>query len=149
MEVVSLRSVEDSPFDALLDGWACPHVVGSGEQHRRGVLDGPPGAYRLATWLSDARRLPREVQPGRVLAVSVAGFAPRPFLASSPVRDSNFEVSGVKDVIAAAAPIYALYGKSENLQVNYPDCAHDFPPDVRKVAYEFFDWQFEHMPTGE
>jgi len=27
----------------------------------------------------------------------------------------------------------------ENLAANYPDCAHDFPEDVRKVAYEFLD----------
>lgn len=69
----------------------------------------------------------------------VAAFAPRPFLASSPLRDGNFEVSGVRDVITAAKPIYALYGAEESLQANYPDCAHDFPPDVRKVAYEFID----------
>jgi dienelactone hydrolase len=69
----------------------------------------------------------------------VASFAPRPFLASSPVRDDNFEVSGVRDVIAAAKPIYALYGKPDNLQANYPDSAHDFPADARDVAYGFFD----------
>lgn len=69
----------------------------------------------------------------------VAAFAPRPFLASSPIHDSNFEVSGVKDTIAAAKPIYRLYGAEDNLQANYPDCAHDFPEPVRNVAYEFFD----------
>ena len=72
----------------------------------------------------------------------VAAFAPRPFLASSPVRDSNFEVSGVRDVIAAARPIYALYGKADNLQANYPESEHDFPADARDVAYRFFD---EHL----
>lgn len=76
----------------------------------------------------------------------VASFAPRPFLASSPVGDDNFEVSGVRDVIAAALPIYELYGKPANLQANYPDCAHDFPPDARKVAYEFFDKHLNHTP---
>lgn len=69
----------------------------------------------------------------------VAGFAPRPFLASSPLRDSNFEVSGVRDVIAAAKPIYELYGVPENLQANYPDFAHDFPEEARIVAYGFLD----------
>jgi dienelactone hydrolase len=69
----------------------------------------------------------------------VASFAPRPFLASAPVRDDNFEVSGVRDTIAAAKPIYALYGKPDNLQANYPDSAHDFPEDAREVAYRFFD----------
>lgn len=69
----------------------------------------------------------------------VAAFAPRPFLASAPLHDGNFEVSGVRDVIAAAKPIYALYGAEDHLQANYPDCAHDFPPDVRDVAYDFID----------
>ena len=69
----------------------------------------------------------------------VAAFAPRAFLASSPKGDSNFEVSGVVDSIASAQRIYDLLGVSDRLQANYPDCAHDFPEDVRKVAYAFFD----------
>ena len=69
----------------------------------------------------------------------VGSFAPRPFLASAPIGDANFEVSGVRDVIAAARPIYALYGQAENLQANYPESRHDFPPGARAVAYEFFD----------
>lgn len=69
----------------------------------------------------------------------VATFAPRPFLASAPVRDDNFEVSGVRDVMAAARPIYELYGKPENLEANYPDSAHDFPEEAREMAYRFFD----------
>jgi hypothetical protein len=72
----------------------------------------------------------------------VACFAPRAFLASSPLYDENFEVSGVRDVIAAARPIYALYGKPENLQANYPDAKHSFPPPARDVAYKFLD---EHL----
>jgi dienelactone hydrolase len=69
----------------------------------------------------------------------VISFAPRPFLASAPLRDDNFEVSGVKDVIAAAMPVYERLGAKEKLQANYPDCGHDFPPEVRRVAYEFID----------
>jgi len=69
----------------------------------------------------------------------VACFAPRPFLASAPVRDGNFEVSGVRDTIAAAQPVYALFKAPGNLQANYPDSAHDFPDDARQVAYEFLD----------
>lgn len=69
----------------------------------------------------------------------IAALAPRAFLASSPVKDSNFEVSGVKDTIAAAKPIFKLLGAEENLAANFPDCAHDFPEEVRKVAYDFLD----------
>src|SRR6266545_1301649 len=67
----------------------------------------------------------------------VAALAPRPFLASAPVRDHNFDVDGVKECIAAARPVYELLGAKEKLAANYPDCDHNFPPEVRKVAY---DW---------
>jgi pimeloyl-ACP methyl ester carboxylesterase len=69
----------------------------------------------------------------------VAAFAPRAFLASSPLHDANFEVSGVKDCIAAAMPVYELLGAKEKLAANYPDCKHDFPGEVRKVAYDWLD----------
>jgi dienelactone hydrolase len=69
----------------------------------------------------------------------VALLAPRAFLASAPIHDENFEVSGVRDVIAAAKPIYALYGKTQNLAANYPDSHHSFPPGAREVAYAFLD----------
>jgi dienelactone hydrolase len=69
----------------------------------------------------------------------VGALAPRAFLASSPLHDDNFEVSGVKDCIAAALPVYELLGVKEKLAAHYPDCKHDFPPEVRKVAYEWLD----------
>jgi dienelactone hydrolase len=101
---------------------------------------------KLAGWTS-ARYMPRiasiyDNNPDKVpfdFIEIVAAFAPRAFLASSPVRDSNFEVSGVRETIAAAMPIYKLYGKPDNLQANYPDSEHDFPADAREVAYRFFD----------
>ena len=69
----------------------------------------------------------------------VASFAPRAFLACAPVNDSNFEVSGVKDVIRIAQPVYQLSGHPENLQATYPEAQHDFPPATRETAYQFFD----------
>jgi hypothetical protein len=65
--VESLRGVPDSPFDALLTGWACPPTPG---EEASG-----PGEYLLTTWLTDARRLPKRIESGHVLAISVAGFA--------------------------------------------------------------------------
>jgi hypothetical protein len=69
----------------------------------------------------------------------VAALAPRAFLASAPVKDSNFDVDGVKECVAAAQPVYELLGAKEKLAANYPDCGHDFPPEVRKVAYDWLD----------
>lgn len=69
----------------------------------------------------------------------VASFAPRAFLACSPISDSNFEVSGVRDVISIAKPVYELAGKPDNLKAVYPESGHDFPPATRETAYQFFD----------
>ena len=66
--VESIAKVPDSPFDALLTGWASPPGPDRPDGRR-------PGAFRLATWLTDARRLPRRLPPNHVLAVSIAGFA--------------------------------------------------------------------------
>ena len=69
----------------------------------------------------------------------VAAFAPRPFLACSPTGDDNFEVSGVRDCIQAATPIYQLFHSEKGLRAEYPNCAHDFPPATREVAYKFLE----------
>lgn len=69
----------------------------------------------------------------------VAVIAPRPFLASAPVRDDNFDLQGVKDCIASAKPVYELLGAADRLAANYPDCDHNFPPEVRAVAYAWLD----------
>ena len=36
-------------------------------------------------------------------------------------------------------------GHPENLQANYPDAEHSFPPPAREVAYKFLD---EHLKKG-
>jgi dienelactone hydrolase len=69
----------------------------------------------------------------------VAALAPRPFLASAPLHDDNFDVQGVKDCISAAMPVYELLQAKEKLSANYPNCAHDFPAEVREVAYDWLD----------
>ena len=69
----------------------------------------------------------------------VAALAPRAFLASAPLRDHNFDVEGAKDCVAAARPVYKLLEADERLAGNYPDCDHNFPEDVRAVAYRWLD----------
>ena len=69
----------------------------------------------------------------------IAALAPRAFFANSPVADGNFELSGVKDCIAAAAPVYELFGARDRLAAVHPDVGHDFPPEIREQAYEFID----------
>jgi len=64
-----LLAVPDSPFDVLLHGQANPPLPDDPWREATG------DEYPLACYLTDARRLPRELPAGHVLAVSVAGFA--------------------------------------------------------------------------
>ena len=67
----------------------------------------------------------------------IAALAPRPFLACAAVKDSDFDVGGVRDTLEAARKVYALYGRASQLMGYFPDAPHSFPADARKVAYEF------------
>jgi len=69
----------------------------------------------------------------------VGAVAPRAFLAIAPVRDSNFDVTGVREVMAAAAPVYRLLGREERLSALYPDAGHDWPAEMREAAYRWLD----------
>ena len=100
----------------------------------------------LAGWTSD-RYMPRirdvhENDPAKMpfdFHELVGALAPRPFFVNAPIGDSNFEVSGVKKVIAAAGEVYELRKAGKNLVAVYPDSAHDFPDAVRQQAYEWLD----------
>ena len=67
-------------------------------------------------------------------------IAPRPLFISAPLHDANFDVSGVKDCVRSAKPVYELLGGEENLVAVHPDCEHDFPTEVRDQAYTFIDY---------
>ena len=62
-------------------------------------------------------------------------IGPRAVFINAPKQDSNFEVSGVDDVVRQVA---ARFPKGA-LVVEHPDCGHDFPPDVRERAYAFLE----------
>lgn len=102
---------------------------------------GPRYMPRIAAvYGNDARKVPFDFPE------IVATFAPRPFLAVACTKDDDFDVSGVKDCLNSARPIYAMYKAESNLVGLYPEAPHSFPPSARKTAYEFFDRAFK-MPT--
>jgi len=72
----------------------------------------------------------------------LGALAPRPVFINAPLHDANFEVTGVRDCIQAAEPVYRLYEVSDRLVVEYPEAEHDFPPEVRAEAYAFIDKAF-------
>jgi predicted dienelactone hydrolase len=71
----------------------------------------------------------------------LAAIAPRGVYVAAPLHDSNFENSGVKKCIAAAQPVFDLLGAKDQLVAEYPDCAHDFPDDVRERVYAWLEKQ--------
>jgi hypothetical protein len=68
--VEEVRALPDSPFDALLLGWANPAPPLEARAH-----DDLDESCFVSCMLTDARRLPAELQRRHVLAVSLAAFA--------------------------------------------------------------------------
>lgn len=95
---------------------------------------GPRYMPRIASQFSnEAKRLPFDF-PGLL-----ASLVPRAVFVSAPTRDSDFDVTGVKDCVQLALPVFALHKATELLHASYPDSPHDFPPEARRQAYEFID----------
>jgi hypothetical protein len=69
-------------------------------------------------------------------------LTPRPVFINAPLGDGNFKWRSVDAMVRAATTIYELWGAKANLRVEHPDCAHDFPPEIREKAYAFLD---EHL----
>ena len=69
----------------------------------------------------------------------VAALAPRALFVNAPIRDSNFDIGGVRKVIQSATEVYGLLGAKDALVVHYPDSGHDFPDKVRQAAYDRLD----------
>jgi hypothetical protein len=104
----------------------------------------------LKGWTSD-RYMPRirdvyENNPDKMpfdFPEVLAAIAPRGIYVAAPEMDSNFEVSGVRKCIAAAQPVFDLLGGKDQLVVEYPNCGHDFPDDVRERVYQWLDKQLK------
>lgn len=69
----------------------------------------------------------------------IGSLAPRHVLIVAPMKDSNFRHDSVDRVAAAAREVFKLHGHNERLRVEHPDCDHDFPNEMRQLAYELFD----------
>jgi len=101
----------------------------------------------LTGWTSP-RYMPRVAtvyakDPGKVpfdFTEILGAIAPRPVFINAPTGDSNFEVSGVKDCVSAALPVYTrIFNEPDRLVAVHPDAKHDFPPEIRQQAYAFLD----------
>ncbi len=74
----------------------------------------------------------------------IGALAPRHVLIIAPTHDTNFMAESVDRIATAARPVFKLHGHEDRLHVEHPDCAHDFPPEIRETAYKRFDTVFSH-----
>lgn len=105
----------------------------------------------LAGWTSD-RYMPRirdefGNDPNRVpfdFYEVLAAIAPRSVFVNAPVSDDNFENTGVRKVVAETEKVQKIYGKQAGaITARYPECAHDFPDEVRAEAYQWLKEQLQ------
>jgi dienelactone hydrolase len=69
----------------------------------------------------------------------LTAIAPNAVFISAPVRDSNFEVSGVDDVVRKVGAYYRELSAGDKLAVIHPNCEHDWPKESREQAYRFME----------
>jgi dienelactone hydrolase len=105
----------------------------------------------LAGWTSD-RYMPRirdeyGNDPNRVpfdFYEVLAAIAPRSIFVNAPVSDDNFENTGVRKVVAETEKVQKIYGEqAATITARYPECAHDFPDEVRAEAYQWLKEQLQ------
>jgi pimeloyl-ACP methyl ester carboxylesterase len=74
----------------------------------------------------------------------LAAIAPRAVYINAPLGDDNFEVSGVKDAVAAARPVFErIFRAGARLVAEHPEAGHDFPLPQRMQAYAFLDRELD------
>jgi hypothetical protein len=121
-------------------GWTLMDYYNAGEEVTKkfGGALGPWAQERYMPLLRDKYDLDINRIPFDFDEV-IAALAPRPFFSNSPVNDSNFNVAGVRKGMAEVSEVYDFLGVKDKLEVRYPNCEHDFPPEVRFEAYRFID----------
>jgi dienelactone hydrolase len=69
----------------------------------------------------------------------LGAIAPRALFINAPLKDSNFDISGVYDCVTAAKAVYKLLKADKRIVMINPDAPHDFPDEAREAAYQFLD----------
>jgi len=68
---------------------------------------------------------------------------PRAVFVMAPRNDSNFDVTGVQQIVNAVEPSYKNADYSDRFSAVYPDAGHEWPELERMAAYEFIDKQLK------
>ena len=92
----------------------------------------------------DPKKIPFDFT--EVLAI----LAPRAVFVNAPLHDApDFEVSGVRDCVDAALPVYRkVFDSGDRLVVQHPDAGHSFPLEQRLAAYHFLDQHLRPTVKG-
>ena len=69
----------------------------------------------------------------------IAALAPRRVFVNAPLGDTNFKWQSVDAVCGQARKVYAVYGRSDRLIVEHPDCGHLFPKQMQEKAFELME----------
>ncbi|HMJ91509.1 MAG TPA: prolyl oligopeptidase family serine peptidase [Candidatus Acidoferrum sp.] len=69
----------------------------------------------------------------------IGALAPRAVFVNAPIGDTNFKWRSVDAVAASAHTIFQLYGATNNLRIEHPNCGHEFPKAMREAAYAVID----------
>ncbi|WP_435017942.1 alpha/beta hydrolase family protein [Tundrisphaera sp. TA3] len=136
----------NSVYTAVFDDRIRAVVSSCGLDSFLDYYGGDPKVWQPEKGWTQTRYMPRLADyRGRLAEIPfdfselIGALAPRPVLIVAPVGDSNFRADSVDRVVAAARPVFALYGRPGNLQVEHPEGGHDFPPAMREAAYQLFD----------
>jgi len=133
-------------FTAVFDQRICVIVSSCGFDSFLDYEGGNPAEWQPERGWCQLRYMPRLADyQGRLPEIPfdfyelIAALAPRPVFVNAPLRDNNFRAQSVDNILTGASAIYRLYHVPGVLQAAYPDCGHDFPPDIREAAYTFLD----------
>lgn len=97
---------------------------------------------RVATvYGNDAARMPFDFPE------VLRALAPRLLLINAPLRDDNFDASGVDDCVAAAREAYRQFDAEPHLVVEHPDAVHSFPEETRRRLFARLDQHFDLANT--
>lgn len=136
----------NSVYTAVFDPRLKAVVSSCGLDSYLDYYDGDPKNWDFGKGWCQTRYMPKLANyKGRLADIPfdfhelIGALAPRHVLIVAPKEDSNFRAASVDRVVAAAKPVFVLYGHPERLRMEHPDGGHDFPPAMREAAYKLFD----------
>jgi hypothetical protein len=136
----------NSVFTAVLDDRIKVVVSSCGLDSFLDYYNGNPANWAAEKGWCQTRYMPKLASyRGRLADIPfdfhelIGALAPRHVLIIAPKKDSNFRADSVDRIVAAARPVFKLYGHADRLQVEHPDGGHDFAPAMREKAYRLFD----------